>query len=90
MNELDEAFHPEQWGTQDPPPTGLEILHHHAAAIDWLCEQLEARLGTDNQQWRRAALSHALDRWYCQTPDEMQACLERNIAALQEVINDNL
>lgn len=67
-------------------PIELEILHHHAAAIDWLCEQLEARLGTDAQEWRTAALNHALDRWHSQTPDEMRECLNRNTRALQEVM----
>lgn len=64
-----------------------EILHHHAAAIDWLCEQLEARLGTDARDWRTTAFSHALDRWYAQTPDEMKEALVRNLDALKAVMN---
>lgn len=48
-------------------PEEQQILYHHAAAIDWLCDQLALR-GGSIEGWRRSALRYALIAWETQTP----------------------
>lgn len=82
-----EEFEAQTQSEQGERATMRTILHHHAAAIDWLCEQLEPRPCPYDQSWRKAAFHNALDRWYAQTPDEMKETLDRNYDALLAVMN---
>jgi len=62
-----------------------QILHHHAIALDWLCNEMEDLTGIPADHWRKKALKQGILEWEAQTPEELLVSLNRNLAVLQEV-----